>query len=170
MRKLDMVNIKDLTDFVLLYLKIEGIELTHLKLQKVLYYIQAWHLVFFDKHPLFIEEPEAWVNGPVYKSVYKRFKKYKDEPIEVQDSVDDLQKKLDKLELTDDQQDYLREVLNVYGSMPAAKLVYLTHCEEPWNKAREGFKSFEISSAPITHNSMYECYKRRLERNSRENE
>jgi len=47
--------------------------LSHLKLQKLLYYIQSWHLVFFDKK-LFDDDFQAWVHGPVSRKIYDTFK------------------------------------------------------------------------------------------------
>ena len=43
------------------------------RLQKLLYYCQAWHLVWADR-PLFPERIEAWANGPVVREVYERHK------------------------------------------------------------------------------------------------
>ena len=40
-----------------------------MKLQKLVYYAQAWHLVWEDKE-LFPEEIQAWANGPVVPSLY----------------------------------------------------------------------------------------------------
>lgn len=39
-------------------------EMTSMKLQKLVYYCQAWHLAWSDE-PLFRESIEAWANGPV---------------------------------------------------------------------------------------------------------
>lgn len=50
----------------------EGI--THLKLQKLLYYAQGIYLALFDK-PLFKEKIYAWKHGPVVEEVYKKYKK-----------------------------------------------------------------------------------------------
>lgn len=155
------VKINDLADFVICHFNKEGIEITPLKLQKILYYIQAWHLVFFD-HPLFKEAPEAWVNGPVYSIIYKEYKSYKNNPIVVDIDDSKYQDKLNNINITDDQKEFLFEVLNVYGTMSAEKLVYLTHSEKPWNEARKGLNTFEIGTDPISFESMKNYYKARL--------
>ncbi len=41
-----------------------------MKLQKLIYYCQAWSLVW-DEEPLFSEDIEAWANGPVVRSLYE---------------------------------------------------------------------------------------------------
>src|SRR5258708_4115865 len=52
-----------------------GDSITHLKLQKLVYYAQAWSLALRNK-PLFDEDFVAWTHGPVVKSVWRRFKGY----------------------------------------------------------------------------------------------
>ena len=44
-----------------------------MKLQKLIYYSQAWSLVW-DDEPLFPERIEAWINGPVVPELYERHK------------------------------------------------------------------------------------------------
>ncbi|MGR5987198.1 Panacea domain-containing protein [Bacillus sanguinis] len=49
--------------------------ITHLKLQKLAYYAQAWHLALNGiDQPLFKDKIEAWVHGPVCPSLYSVFK------------------------------------------------------------------------------------------------
>jgi uncharacterized phage-associated protein len=45
-------------------------DLTHLKIQKMLYFAQGWHLAYFDV-PLFEDPIEAWKYGPVVRPVYR---------------------------------------------------------------------------------------------------
>jgi hypothetical protein len=71
--KIDLVDPIKLAEYIALTLCARGASISHLKLQKLMYYAQGWGLVFL-KAPLFDEEPEAWVNGPVYRSVYNKFK------------------------------------------------------------------------------------------------
>lgn len=167
-----MIKIMDLVKFLIYYFNVEGIEITPLKLQKILYYIQAWHLVFFNKHSLFSEAPEALVNGPVYRCVYNYFKQrwFKNNPVLINLSneklVDGLKDRFDKLNLNDEQQNYLNAVLKKYGQLSSGHLVYLTHAEDPWNKTREGFGIFDKCDRKISFDLMYEYYnKKRLNKN-----
>ncbi len=167
----NQVKLNDLTNFVILYFKNNGIPLSPLKLQKILYYIQAWHLVFFNGHPLFDEQPEAWVNGPVYPSVYKRFKKewLSDNNLSVSYSGDDAEKTmqmfLQKMLLEPEQTEFLFAVLQKYGKCSAAQLVYLTHAESPWNDARNGLSPFDRSNNCISFESMKTYYDSRRKGN-----
>ncbi|MDR1039510.1 MAG: DUF4065 domain-containing protein [Deltaproteobacteria bacterium] len=54
--------------------------LTHLKIQKLLYFAQGWHLAYFSE-PLFSDSIEAWKHGPVVKSVYLKLSRFKDNVI-----------------------------------------------------------------------------------------
>ncbi len=54
------IKVIDVADYILL----QHGAMSAMKLQKLIYYSQAWHLVWEDK-ALFDEEIEAWANGPV---------------------------------------------------------------------------------------------------------
>jgi uncharacterized phage-associated protein len=161
-KTLDIIN---LSEFVLAYSFKNEIVINPLKLQKLLYYIQAWHLVFFDNNPLFNEVPEAWVNGPVYRNVFNRFKSFQIyNPLKLKD-VSKIDKTFEdsklKLDLDSEQWDFLNAILRHYGLMSHEKLVYLTHSENPWNEARGGLNAFDYSDNKISHESMYQYYKMR---------
>ena len=64
-----MVSVYDVAQYILGKIG----PLTTMKLQKLLYYSQAWSLVWDDK-PLFAEEFEAWANGPVCRELYNMHK------------------------------------------------------------------------------------------------
>lgn len=143
-----------------------GTPISPLKLQKLLYYCQAWHLVVFDGHPLFDEEPRAWSNGPVYPSVYHTYKNqfWRHQPIVFNDNGNslDLDKKnaelVAQMGLSEDQWILLEKVLLKYGSYTKEKLVLLTHSELPWNDARGDCGPFDTCNDPIPHDSMKEYY------------
>lgn len=106
----------------------KGEVVTNLKLQKLLYYVQGFHLAFFNK-PLFDEPLEAWTYGPVVPSVYHKYKVLGRSGIEVnpEDFVDN--------PLNGDQNDMLTQVLAEYGKFSAIKLMEMTHSEAPWIEA-----------------------------------
>ena len=56
-------------------------------MQKLLYYIQAWHLVFKEKK-LIQDSFEAWVHGTVSRKVWDHFKPYVHKEISPNDSKD----------------------------------------------------------------------------------
>jgi uncharacterized phage-associated protein len=55
---------------------IKSLPVDNLKLQKLLYYSQAVHLVLNDKAPLFPGVIEAWDYGPMAPPVYREYKQY----------------------------------------------------------------------------------------------
>lgn len=161
MISLTTVNIKDLAEFVVRYCNLNNIPITNLKLQKLLYYIQSWHLVYFDKHPLFKVEPEAWVNGPVYREIYGDYKPYGSLEIKLGYDVsikDSYQKSLEKLALTEAQQKYMQSVLDHFSNKSTEELVLRTHREGPWNEARKGLGPLDYTDEVISHELMYDFY------------
>lgn len=122
--------------------------MTAMKLQKLLYYSQAWSLVW-DEAPLFKEPIEAWANGPVVRDVYDVHKgsfSVGSWPLG------------DESRLSDDQRETIDSVLKFYGDRSAQYLSDLTHEEDPWKTARGPLPPGAPSSALISHASMAEYY------------
>lgn len=132
--------------------------ITNKKLQKLLYYAQAWYLVFYNK-TLFKDRIEAWVHGPAIRSVYRHFKSFGYQPIQKDVREDIFQNGL----LSKNEKDLLDEIWNIYGKHDAFYLERLTHNEDPWIEAREGIESCESSSIEITVDSMKTYYNKLLE-------
>lgn len=155
------IQVLDLAEYLVLFFNKTGEPITNKKLQKLLYYIQAWNLVYFN-HPLFNDEPEAWVHGPVYDGVYQKFKHFSFGPIlsPVKDEYIDqaTAEKLESLRLDGEQVELLDAILKKYGSYPAWKLEALTHAEKPWMDARSGYGQFERGSKAIKHEVMKSFY------------
>lgn len=96
-----------------------GGSITHLKLQKLVYYAQAWHLVFTGK-PLFSNEIQAWVHGPVCPDLYKKYADYRYENLPEPNATPELSK---------DEMDTLEAVWECYGDYDGKYLEQLTHQE-----------------------------------------
>lgn len=123
-------------------------EITTMKLHKILYYCQAWSLVW-DEKPLFDEEIEAWINGPVIRDLFNTHKgNFKLSTISI-GNRDILNK---------NQKDTIDAVLGYYGNKSAQWLIELSHLEDPWKNAREGLKQNERGCKVITLDSMMEYY------------
>ena len=99
--------------------------LTNLKLQKLLYYQQGFHLAFFGT-PLFEESVESWMYGPVVPSVYDEYSKYGSASLPVTTEV---------ITLTDDEERLFNEVFDAYREFSAIGLMNKTHSERPWIEA-----------------------------------
>ena len=120
-----------------------------MKLQKLVYYTQAWHLVWEDKE-LFSEEIQAWANGPVIPSLYA-----------IHQGTFSLEPgffKGDTTAISDESKDVIERVLTFYGDKDAQWLSDLTHMEDPWKKARVGLTDGERGSRVISNASMSEYY------------
>lgn len=124
---------------------------SNLKLQKLLYYAQAWYLVF-HRDPLFDEEIQAWVHGPVVPTVFRRYKDFKWSPISPQPPSD----------VSHNVMEHLNEVWRVYGKASGYELEKLTHAENPWRDARAGLPSDASSHRVISKGSMRRFYQSRL--------
>ncbi|WP_013322367.1 Panacea domain-containing protein [Gloeothece verrucosa] len=142
-----------IAQFFIRYAHEAGSLLTNLKLQKLVYYAQAWHLAIHGS-PLFEEDFEAWVHGPVIPELYQKYKQYKWNPI----SED-----VDKPVLSEELEEFLEEVIDVYFSYDAYELERMTHCEAPWIEARGAIPIDEPSNAIITKESMKTYYATRAE-------
>jgi uncharacterized phage-associated protein len=127
----------ELSKYIVCKMKERGEEINHLKLQKLLYYVQAWHVTFTDK-PIIKEEFEAWLHGPVVRKVWDYYKKY---------SVMIKPLKCEKynLNLTKEQEEIIEDVLNEYGDKTGYYLECLTHEEKPWREARKRGENSIIS-------------------------
>ena|ERR1700728_2033597 len=128
-------------------------DVTNLKLQKLLYYAQAWFLVFC-KRPLFDDAIEAWVHGPVVPSVFRRFKSYGWSVIDCGVPVPP--------PVNEQVLAHLGMVLHAYGSVQATRLERLTHQESPWKDARKGIAIDEPSHNVIQQAAMREFYLKAL--------
>lgn len=122
--------------------------LSAMKLQKLVYYSQAWSLVWDDR-PLFPERIEAWANGPVVRELYEKHRGQFD----VHEWRDG-----DPSALDEEARETVDAVLDYYGHRNAQWLSDLTHRERPWREARQGIPDGERSATPISLASMMEYY------------
>nr|WP_198955655.1 type II toxin-antitoxin system antitoxin SocA domain-containing protein [Frankia sp. CcI49] len=123
--------------------------MTAMKLQKLVYYSQAWHLVW-DDEPLFPEQIQAWANGPV---VYELFDKHRG-----QYTVEAPWRWGSSNALTSDQRETIDEVLRSYAEFTAQQLSVLSHSELPWQEARRGLQPFDRGSTVIDPTVMADYY------------
>jgi uncharacterized phage-associated protein len=123
---------------------------THMKLQKLVYYSQAWSLVWLEK-PLFHDPVEAWANGPVVPALYSVLRG------QFQVSADQLAGGSAEA-LTEEQQEVVDKVIDFYGKHDPQWLSDLTHAEDPWIQARKGLPAGERGHQQISQASMAEYY------------
>ncbi len=120
-----------------------------MKIQKLVYYAQAWSLAW-DDDVLFDEEVEAWANGPVVRELFEAHKgQYQVNPGDFGGDPNKLEEK---------QQGTIRSVLEFYGDKSSQWLSDLTHSEDPWVNARAGVPDGERSNSLISKESILEYY------------
>jgi len=139
-----MASAADVANYIVRKFQESGDPVTNLKLQKLLYYVQGWHLGLFGT-PAFEGRFEAWVHGPVVRDVYTRFRDCRWNPIanDVPDVA--LERRL---------KDHIDEVLDVYGSDSAWSLERRSHAEDPWIEARGGIAPDEECRNEIPNDAM----------------
>lgn len=141
------MSVRDVAEYILR----ERGEMTAMKLQKLVYYSQAWSLVW-DEQPLFDERIEAWANGPVCRALYSAHHR--------QFSVAPNSIKTGDLDLDAEAKSTIDAVLEFYGEKSAQWLSDLTHLEAPWLKARgrAGAQPGDVCEEEVTLADMHEYY------------
>jgi uncharacterized phage-associated protein len=137
---------KNVADYIVAVAHDAGDPISNLKLQKLLYYSQGWHLALKDE-PLFDERIEAWVHGPVVPPVYGQFKGYAWKPIEDAPESKDVP-------LPADVKQHLDDVMGAYLGFGAYDLERLTHSEPPWLNARAGIPEDAPCNSVISLDDM----------------
>ncbi|VAW76025.1 possible prophage ps3 protein01-like protein [hydrothermal vent metagenome] len=134
-----MLSCHQVADYILAQVDPDAGDLiSNLKLQKLIYYAQGFHLAIYGE-PLFSESIEAWTHGPVSPDLYHRFKDCESNPIPVPDEID-------FSVYEQPVREFLDEVYSVFGQFSAWKLRNMTHDEPPWKEA--------APNTVITHDAM----------------
>lgn len=105
----------------------QAVNLSPMKLQKLLYFAHGWHLAFIGQ-PLLNEAIQAWDYGPVVESLYHHTKHFGNRNI-------DTLLPSDNTIINEDSKKLLNAVWNRYKSFSAIQLSNMTHAEgTPWKK------------------------------------
>ena len=135
-----MYNAIEVACYIINYCNDKGIEISNLKLQKILYYVQAASLVEIGKK-CFSDPIIAWQYGPVITTVYHRFNLYGGDSIPRQETFKKISFDKDKMtiELTDSEgltpnfKSIIYKVIEAYKDVRNPfYLVRKTHNEQPW--------------------------------------
>ncbi len=125
------------------YLLVEGGEITPLALQKLLYFTQGFHKTFTGVF-LFKEDCQAWIYGPVFPKIYRKFKDIGWHPADIS------KVKTDNINLTESEKNLLNHIVLYFGCYSGKVLEFMTHIEEPWRNNRMGLEADEESSNVIS--------------------
>lgn len=127
----------------------KGGHMSTMKLQKLVYYTQAWSLVW-DEKPLFDSRIEAWANGPIIPDLYNQHRGLFTATIDTFPE--------DSEKLTEDEKETIDVVLGAYGHLNGQQLSDLSHSERPWREARKGVKDGASSTNEVSKEVMQEFY------------
>lgn len=154
-----MYDVLDISRYIINYCNSKDYDLSNLKLQKILYFIQAYYVSKSkDKKPCFKDRIEAWDFGPVVPKVYHEYKKYGSTNIPAVTTYI----KLDRnniwnskvVEYSDEFiEDYDKEIINNlvdnFSRFSTTVLVRITHNQLPWIEAYKCGKNSEITIEAI---------------------
>lgn len=142
-------NVLDVARYIINYGSQHSYDISNLKLQKILYFVQASFLV--DKHEVcFNEDIEAWDFGPVVPEVYQEFKMYGSSVIPYINSYIDLSngiwesslKAYDENIVSSEDRKIINDMVDQCSKYSARDLVEITHNQAPWmNTYRKGWNN-----------------------------
>ncbi len=141
-----MAHVNDVARYILEH---QGGHMSTMKLQKLIYYSQAWSLVW-DEKPLFNSRIEAWANGPITRDLYDHHRGHFTANVEMFPG--------DSANLTQDEKETVNVVLDAYGHLNGQQLSDLSHSERPWREAREGIANGAYSNNEVSQEVMQDFY------------
>jgi len=149
-----------LGEYILKY----GGDMSHLKLQKILYYIQAYHLAYFGL-PIFEDDFEAWAHGPVSRKVFSELREISllyNEIRYVYTPGETPPEEILSRQLTDEQVELVNDVIKEYGTLTGLQLENLTHSESPWLDSRKGYGPGDKCSVVIPKETIQEYFRSQI--------
>ena len=129
----------DVAKYVINHEHNEDREITNLRLQKLLYFVQAKVLVETGS-PCFNDEMEAWDFGPVVPAVYYTYKVFGSLDITSDEASPVLNKVVSSC---------INNILDYCQDFPTFQLVKITHKQSPWVTARRMGQKSVISKDSI---------------------
>ena len=131
-------------------------EISEIQVQKLVYYSYAWYIVKFNSDEnniskkLFEERPEAWIYGPVFRTLYKEMKR-NNFIIYISDKYSSL--------IDEKTREFLFIIYDVYGKYCGNKLKDITRLEEPWKIARSKIQKYRVKTRKkINDKDIYKFY------------
>jgi uncharacterized phage-associated protein len=146
----EMANAHEVARYIVHLFQEAGDPVSNLKLQKLLYYVQGWHLAL-EGEQAYPERLEAWVHGPVQPAVYGAYKQYRWNPIVGEVAPVDLPAAL---------KETVDSVVETYGGDTGYQLELRTHQEPPWQTARGNLPPDQESNEVISVASLTDFFKK----------
>lgn len=128
-----MTSVTDVAKFLLDESARTGVpEMSTMKLQKICYFAQGWHLAVNNGKPLFEEDFHSWKYGPVSQELYEL---HRGMPSVTTDSARFVEIKSD---LTEYQKSFLKNIFKTYMPYTGLQLGDISHTHKAWIEAGEG--------------------------------
>lgn len=122
-------------------------EVSNLRLQKLLYFIQAKALKETGE-PCFFEEIEAWAFGPVVPVVYHEY--------QIFGGLDIMRNEAIYFQLEPEMRNLITDMLDYCTRYTTSQLVRITHNQSPWINAR-----LQGEHAVITNKAIKEYFSKK---------
>ena len=121
----------------------DSIPVTPMKLQKLVYYAQGWHLGVMDS-PLVSEPVECWAYGPVFRKLYGVTKSFGGDSVHGPLTNKDRSTADMDCKEGDESLKLVQRVWDSYKQYSAERLSNMTHSEDsPWKRVRNVYKAYE---------------------------
>lgn len=150
-------DVLDVSRYIIDYSNKMDYGVSNLKLQKVLYFVQAYFLIQTG-HPCFNEKIEAWDFGPVVPKAYCEYKQYGCGDIPITKSFIMIDKdniwnskrvEFEDIVISDDDKSLINKVVDKFADYSATDMVKLTQHQSPWIDAIVSNRSNEITNESI---------------------
>ena len=128
-----------------------GDSVTQLKLQKLVYYTEAWFMVHFDR-TLTTADFEAWAHGPAIRALYGKYRAHGWDGLPPEKGPEPHGYLCP----------FLEAVYNEYGQFSAKRLERMTHEEDPWVVARGGLPPEAASRNVMPKLNIRNYYAKRI--------
>lgn len=143
-----------------------GVELTPMKLIKLVYIAHGWHLAI-NKEPLISEAVQAWKYGPVVRSVYDQFKGFRDGQVTQMAQVFANGEFIAPRVSDDNTKAFLQSVWSAYCHFSGWQLSAITHePNTPWDKTWNANGGSDQTGAVIPNETILQHYVSLRERRS----
>lgn len=136
-----MYNVQLVAQYIIKFCNQHSIPVSNLKLQKLLYFIQAEFLVRKGV-PCFHEDFEAWDFGPVSPQVYRKYKIYGSSNIPYSGV-------LLSGRIAPEDKEIINGIITTCSKYSASQLVEITHRQTPWIEAYAPYESNTITKHSI---------------------
>jgi uncharacterized phage-associated protein len=149
----EKLSYKDIANYFIWLAAQTDVKINIYKLQKLVYYVQAWHLGIYST-PLFDADFQAWIHGPVIPDLLEKYQS--------QFSWEPISEKVEQPKLPEQIGEFLAEVAEAYFKFDDETLERMICSEMPWLEARGNIPRDESCHTIISQESMKKYYSARV--------